>query len=225
MSSKNNGSANVDDVMEAAKMAQQAKQAMGQVNDAIPDQAKSALQSAKERIFDSDQLRSLTVFCGFGEGGSAFSVALNPTVLCPRLKNNLVFFYLNYILVTAIVFCIVLLATMLNPVSLIFLVALAFGWFVVLRATADGSTQVGPLTITRKVASGIMVVISVILAFFLVKDIFFVTMGSGAALSLLHAFFRDASQHYNTADSSTQSPLVDGEDADYEKPDASYVFP
>jgi hypothetical protein len=70
---------------------------MGTVSNAIPDEAKSYMQSAKEKLFDSDKLRPPSVFFGIGEEG-AFSISLNPSVLCPRLKNNLFFYYLNYIL-------------------------------------------------------------------------------------------------------------------------------
>jgi len=150
------------------------------------------MRSAKEKILDSDNLRPFSVFVGIGEP-SSFNVTLNPTVLCPRLKHNLFFFYLNYILLAAVVFVITLLATMLNPLTLIVVVALAAAWFVVIKATTE-DVKFGCFTITRKNASLAMMIISGIVAFFTVKDTFFVTLGTGSALSLIHAIFRDSSK-------------------------------
>jgi len=168
---------------------------MSKVSEAIPQEAKNYMKSAKEKILDSDKLRSFSVFFGIGED-RAYSIALNPAVLCPRLKHNLLFFYLNYILLAAVVFAITLLATMLNPKTLVILAILAAAWFVVIRSTSENSsTKVVGITITRKTASLIMMIISGIVAFFMVKDIFFITLGSSAGLAVIHAFFRDASNH------------------------------
>ena len=104
------------------------------------------MRSAKEKILDSDNLRPFSVFVGIGEP-SSFNVTLNPTVLCPRLKHNLFFFYLNYILLATVVFVITLLATMLNPLTLIVVVALAAAWFVVIKATTE-DVKFGCFTIT-----------------------------------------------------------------------------
>lgn len=214
-----NDTNNIDNVVEAAKMAEKAKQTMNQVSGAMPAEAKSAIQSAKEHIWDSDELRSLSMFFGIGESNT-FSIAINPTILCPRLKNNLFFFYLNYILLTAIVFCVILLATVLNPTSLIMLGALGLGWFVVLQATSEGSATMGPIEVSRKVACGIMVIISLFVAFFLVKDIFFVTIGSGVCLSFVHALLRDATPHYEQMKSKTTSKALvqDLHDCETEEP-------
>mmetsp|Transcript_9 Transcript_9/g.15 ORF Transcript_9/g.15 Transcript_9/m.15 type:complete len:237 (+) Transcript_9:91-801(+) len=206
MSSTNNQS-NLNDAMEAAKMAQQAQQTMHQVSDAIPAPAKSVLQSAKEKILDSDQLRTFSQFFGIGQQQSTkdgttstnpppFSLAFNPTVLCPRLTNNVKFFYLNYLLLTAVVFAIVLLATMLNPMSLIMLAVLALAWFLVLSATVEPYPLCGGMVVTRKVASIVLMIASALVAYWLVKDIFWVTLGSGAALSFVHAALRDAGTEY-----------------------------
>ena len=175
-----------------SKYSKSANQAANKVSEAIPEEAKSYMRSAKEKILDSDNLRPFSVFVGIGEP-SSFNVTLNPTVLCPRLKHNLFFFYLNYILLAAVVFVITLLATMLNPLTLIVVVALAAAWFVVIKATTE-DVKFGCFTITRKNASLAMMIISGIVAFFTVKDTFFVTLGTGSALSLIHAIFRDSSK-------------------------------
>jgi|EP00979_Chaetoceros_neogracilis_P000806 hypothetical protein len=87
-----------------------------------------------------------------------------------------------------------LLATMLNPTTMVTSAVLAVAWFVVIRATAEGSAKIGFITITRKNASLIMMIISGVVAFFMVKSVFFVTLGSGSALALIHAFFRESSK-------------------------------
>ena len=80
----------------------QANQTYNNVSASIPQGTKDFMSSAKQIVLDSDNLRSFSVFFGTGEE-SAYSLSCNPTVLCPRLKNNLFFFYLNYILVAAVV--------------------------------------------------------------------------------------------------------------------------
>lgn len=185
---------NANNVVEMAQVVNQANQAMTKVSAAIPQEAKNYMKTAKEKILDSDKLRSFSVFFGIGED-SAYSVALSPTILCPRLKHNILFFYLNYILLAAVVFAITLLATMLNPMTLVILAALAAAWFVVIRATSEGSVTIIGITISRKTASLIMMIISGIVGFFMVKDIFFITLGSSAGIALIHAVFRDASNH------------------------------
>ena len=182
----------------------QANKAMNAVSGAIPDEAKSYMRQAKEKILDSDKLRSFSDFFGFREQG-AFNVALNPAVLCPRIKDNIVFFYLNYILLAAVIFLITLLATMINPQTIVMFICLAAAWFVVMRATAEDK-KFGPITITRKNATFLMMIITGIVAFFVVKDIFFITLGSGSAFSLIHAIFRNGTKEKIDALSSSTVP-------------------
>ena len=156
------------------------------------------MSSAKQIVLDSDNLRSFSVFFGTGEE-SAYSLACNPTVLCPRLKNNLFFFYLNYILVAAVVTVIALLALMINPVTIIMVIVLALCWFAVIRSTSGDGLVLGSgsgcLTISRKTATTVMTIITAVVLFFMVQKVFVITLSSSGILALLHALVRDATEH------------------------------
>ena len=73
---------------------------------------KTYWEMQKNKILDNDKLRSFSSFVGKGEQ-SAFSFTVQPGILCPILKKNILCFYLNYILIAAIVMVITLLATIL----------------------------------------------------------------------------------------------------------------
>ena len=176
-----------------------------QVSSSIPQEAKNILQSAKTNVLDNDKLRSLSVFFGIGEA-SAYSLILMPTKLCQRLWQNVTFFYLNYILLTAIVFAVSLLAFLMSPKTLIILVCLALAWFAMLRVTKEDGVKVLGLTITRKEGSAIMMIISGIVGFFAFQNVFVVSIGSSVFLALVHALARDASEH-QLAESNKEKPL------------------
>jgi len=97
-------------------------------------------------------------------------------------------------ILTAVVFAIMLVATMLNPINLVIAGILAVAWFIVMRTTSEGSIEIACITITRKNASFLMTIVSGLMAFFMMKSLFFVTLASGSALSLIHALFRDSSK-------------------------------
>mmetsp|Transcript_196 Transcript_196/g.257 ORF Transcript_196/g.257 Transcript_196/m.257 type:complete len:210 (-) Transcript_196:126-755(-) len=196
MASNNSTNEDVAKTMvEMTSAASKANEVMNNVSAAIPQGTKDYVNSAKEKLLDSDKLRSFSQFFGIGEE-KAFSFAC--ASLFSRLKHNLFFFYLNYILLTALIFVITLLAAMLNPTTLLTLVCLAVGWFAVIRFTAEGeegTPVAGGCSITRKQASFAMMVISGIVLFFLAKPIFLGSITASAVFSLIHAIFRDAEEH------------------------------
>jgi hypothetical protein len=165
------------------------------VSAAIPQEAKDFMQSAKEKVLDSDKLRSVSHFFGFGDS-SPYTLLFMPNTLCPRLKENLIFFYLNYILLTAVIFALTLIAFVMSPSTLIILGCLALSWFVVLKLTEDGVKFLG-LTITRKEASFIMMIISAIVAFNCFQSVFVVSLSSASFLAFLHAATREATEIQN----------------------------
>jgi len=168
---------------------------MSDVSAAIPQETKDYMQAAKEKIFDSDKLRPTVVFFGIGEPTQSFSVVCMPSDVFSRVKHNILFFYLNYIVLTAIVFILTMLTVLISPKSLITLGVLAVAWFVVMRATSSGSAKVLGVKIPRKEASLAMMLISGLVMFFLLQTIFFVGIGSSAFLVIAHAWFRDSSMH------------------------------
>ena len=60
-------------------------------------------------------------------------------MITERIRHNLIFFHLNYVLVTAVLFCLTLL---ISPSAIIGIGLLGFAWMGVIRATSEGSMQV-----------------------------------------------------------------------------------
>ena len=79
------------------------------------------------------------MFFGFGEE-RPFYVEKNPALLMERIRHNLSFFYLNYMLLTAVLFCLMLLT---SPLTIIGLAVLAGAWTWVIRSTQGGSLVIG----------------------------------------------------------------------------------
>ncbi len=99
----------------------------------------------------------------------------------------------------------------LNPKTLIILVALAAAWFFVMRAvTADGIKIIG-VTVTRKEASALMMIISGIVAWYSFQAIFWVSIGSASFLSFVHAWTRDAAAHQTNVEETTSNLEPDTE--------------
>jgi hypothetical protein len=171
----------------------QVNQTFNSVSAAVPQETKDFMKSAKEKIFDSDKLRSFSLFFGIGEE-TGFLPTIKPNILIPRVKNNILFFYLNYVLLASIILVITLFATMLNPKTLVMLAMLAISWLLVIKFTSGNGLEVGSFTISRANATTAMMLVSAIVLFFVVKDVFYVTLGSSAAFSLVHAILRDDSK-------------------------------
>ena len=119
------------------------------------------------------------------------------------MKNNILFFYLNYVLLAFIILVITLFATIINPKTLALLAMLAISWLLVIRFTSGDGLEVGSVTISRANATTAMILVSALVLFFVVKDVFYVTLGSSAAFSLLHAILRDDSKFSLDEDAAT----------------------
>jgi len=190
MSTENTTNAN--DVVQMAQMANTANETFNKASAAVPQETKDLLRSAKNQILDNDKLRSFASFFGRGEQ-SPFSCTIQPGVLCPRIKKNILYFYLNYIFVAAIVMVITILATMLNPKTIIMVAVLLLTWFFVLRSTDDGGLKLGSCTVSKKTATTVLMIITAIVLLIVVKDVFFVTLTSSSVIALIHALLRDSS--------------------------------
>jgi hypothetical protein len=90
-------------------------------------------------MFKREHLRSVSVVFGIGEE-RAFYVEKTPSLLIERIRHNIVFFYLNYMVVTAILFCLTLL---ISPSAIIGIGLLALSWMWVIRASQSGSLRIG----------------------------------------------------------------------------------
>jgi PRA1 family protein len=63
----------------------------------------AGLSDSAQRLFSRENLRSPASMLGSGEG-RAFSCTVSPTALVERIRYNCGFFYLNYMLLTALIF-------------------------------------------------------------------------------------------------------------------------
>lgn len=162
----------------------------------IPQGTKDLLSEAKSKFFSRDQLRSISVFFGIGEE-KPFYVEKVPSLVMERLRHNLAFFYLNYTLLTAVLFCLTL---VISPGAIIGIGLLGFAWLALIRSTSDGSLKVGPVSVTQKQATTGMAVASAFILFYLLRRVFWWTVGSSGCIVGIHCFLRDASMHKDMED-------------------------
>jgi len=162
----------------------------------IPQGTKDYITQAKSRFFNRDQLRSVSVFFGIGEE-KPFYVEKVPSLVAERLRHNISFFYLNYILLTSVLFCLTL---VISPGAIVGIGLLGFSWLAVIRATGEGSMKLGPVSISQKNATVGMSVLSAFILFYLLRHIFWWTIGSSGCLVGAHSFMRDASMHKDAED-------------------------
>jgi PRA1 family protein len=90
-------------------------------------------------MFKKENLRGPSVFFGIGEE-RPYYVEKTPSLLAERLRHNFTFFYLNYLLIAAILFCLTL---VIHVSTLIGLALLAGSWMWLIRATQDGNLRIG----------------------------------------------------------------------------------
>jgi len=166
------------------------------ISNALPERTKDYFNETTEKIFNRDQFRSPTIFFGIGEE-TAFYFERTPSLIVERLQHNISFFYMNYLLLTAILFALTLL---ISPSALIGIAFLAVAWVSVIRATKDGAFTFQGVSLSQKHASLAMTVVSGLVLFWLLKSIFWWTLGSSGVLVGAHSFFRDASMHKDEED-------------------------
>jgi hypothetical protein len=90
-------------------------------------------------LFNREHIRSIAVVFGIGED-RPFYIEKNVSLLVARIRHNLEFFYLNYMLLTAVLF---LLTLVISPSAIIGIGLLAFAWVWIIRATQSGSVTFG----------------------------------------------------------------------------------
>merc|ERR1711957_220209 len=118
------------------------------------------------------------------------------SLILPRVRHNMTFFYLNYMVITAILF---LLTVLINPMTIIAIGMLGLVWMVVIKTTSEGSVSIKGITVTQKQASIVMACVSV---FVLIKIL------TGA-----HGLLRDASMHKDEEDKVRMTGDVSGEES------------
>ena len=198
---------------------------MGQLSKHIPDSTQQYIGS----VFKREHIRSMTVYFGIGEE-RPFYVEKTPSLLIERLRHNLSFFYLNYLLLTGVLFFLTLL---ISPSAIIGMGLLALAWMWVIRASQSGSLAISGKclvyltstvlvvlldaknqklshTTTRWTSTGVQIpqktatiglsILSIFVLLWLLKGIFWWTVTSSGFLILVHAFLRDASMHKDLED-------------------------
>ena len=115
-----------------------AKDAIASATTNLSPQAQDTLNLAKTKIFNRQNVRSPTIFFGIGEE-QPFYIEKVPSLITERLRHNVKFFYLNYIAVMVVLFCLTLL---ISPSAIIGMGLLGFAWMALLKATSEGSMQV-----------------------------------------------------------------------------------
>lgn len=172
------------------------KEVFSNVQSALPQGTKDYLSNAKSKFLNRENIRSFTVFFGAGEE-TPFFLEKNPTLMVERIRHNLSFFYLNYMMLTGVLFCLTLL---ISPGAIIGIGLLAVAWMSVIRATQDGSCQVYGVSVSQKQATLVMSVVSVFVLCYLLSNVFWWTIGSGGLLVGAHCLLRDASMHKDEED-------------------------
>mmetsp|Transcript_1765 Transcript_1765/g.3876 ORF Transcript_1765/g.3876 Transcript_1765/m.3876 type:complete len:226 (+) Transcript_1765:130-807(+) len=169
-----------------------ANEAVGQFSQNIPESTKQYIGS----VFKRDHIRSITVYFGIGED-RPFYFEKTPSLLLERLRHNVTFFYLNYLLLTGVLFCLTLL---ISPSAIIGMGILALAWMWVIRASQSGSLSISGIQIPQRTASIVMAMISVFVLLWLLSGIFWWTLASSGFLIAVHAIMRDASMHKDLED-------------------------
>jgi len=106
------------------------------------------------------------------------------------VKHNFAYFYLNYAILTAILFFLTLIV---SPTSIIEVGLLALAWASVIKATSSGSVTLRGITVSQKQATIAMSVISVVVLMWILSNIFWWTMSTSLVLAGSHSLFRDSS--------------------------------
>jgi hypothetical protein len=192
LSALNSASSNIKNVWDSSG----GSQALGSIQSSLPQGTKDYLADAQNKVFNRKNLRSPTVFFGLGEE-KPFYLERVPSLITERVKHNLSFFYLNYALLTALLFCLTLL---ISPSAIIGIGLLGFAWMAVIRATAEGSVQIKGITITQKQATIAMGAFSVMVLIWLLAHIFWWTVSTSGFLTGVHCLLRDASMHKDEED-------------------------
>mmetsp|Transcript_20879 Transcript_20879/g.43002 ORF Transcript_20879/g.43002 Transcript_20879/m.43002 type:complete len:226 (-) Transcript_20879:2003-2680(-) len=198
----NSGMSTLVGVMTSAKEkwdASGATEAMSNFSASIPDSTKDYISQTTGQLFSREKLRPVSVCFGIGEE-RAFYVEKNPSLLVARVKHNVQFFYLNYLLMLAVLFGLTL---FVSPSAIIGIALLAGAWVYVIRASQSGSLKIGAFSISQTQATIGMGVISAFVLIWILSGVFWWALGSSGFLTILHAGLRDASMHQDGEDQVT----------------------
>jgi len=173
-----------------------ASKAVSDIYSNVPQGTKDYFAATSTQLFSREQLRTVSVFFGIGEE-RPFYLEKNPSLLVARLRHNLTFFYLNYMLMTAAIF---LFTVVFSPTKILGIGLLGMAWMWVVRSTQNGSLRVGNIAIPQKQVLVGMAIFSAFIMVYLLSGIFWWSLFSSGFLTLVHALTRDASMHKDADD-------------------------
>lgn len=198
-------------------------EAIASVSGAIPQGTKDYFTQARSKFFNRDHIRSISVFFGVGEE-KPFYLEKTPSLLISRVQHNVSFFYMNYSLLTAVMFCLTLI---ISPGAIIGIGLLGVAWLSIIRATASGSLQINAsISISQRTACIAMGVVSTFVLIKVLAGVFWWTIGSAGVIVIAHALMRDASMHKDEEDRIEMTGDVkigEGEDASFLNPQSNEV--
>lgn len=172
------------------------QRAFSNVSASLPEGTQEYITAAKAKLFNLSYLRSPKVYFGIGEE-KPFFVERDVPLLVSRMKHNFQFFYLNYILLTVVLF---LLTLLISPGAIIGIGLLGFAWMAVIRATAEGSVNIKGINVSQKQATIAMSIFSFLVLFKILSGVFWWTLSTSGILVGAHSVLRDASMHKDEDD-------------------------
>jgi len=189
---------------------------LSKVSSSIPQGAKDYIGNTTKSLFKREHIRSFTVFFGIGEE-RPFYLERSPSLLMARLQHNFAFFYLNYMIVFALLFILTMVFSVKTILGLVFL---GLAWLFVIRSSSEGHLKIGPITLSQQNATIGMGAISAMVLFYLLSHIFLWALGSGGFLVGVHGVLRDASLHQDSEDKVEMSGdlTLEGENASFLNP-------
>jgi len=183
---------------------------LSKLTDTVPQETKDNLKALGERFLNPALIRSPKLFFGFGEE-KAFFIEKDPPVLASRVKHNIKYFYMNYLILTAILFFLTLIV---SPGAILGLGLLAVLWVAVIRATSSGSVTIKGFTISQKNATIAMSILSFLILLKILSNVFWWTLGTSSIVVVAHSLFRDSSMLRDEEDKVDMTGDL-GEDASF----------
>lgn len=186
-----------------------ASEAMSRVTATIPQGTQEYLANTSQQLLNRQKLRSVAILFGIGEE-RPFYIEKAPSLLMARLKHNFQFFFLNYLVLTGLLFCLTMLT---SPTALIGIGCLAALWMYVVRQSQSGSMVVYGVVISQKNATIGLSIFSAMFLIWLLSNVFWWTLFSSGFLVSVHAVLRDASMHQDGEDQMDMVGEFSGEQA------------
>ncbi|CAJ1966495.1 unnamed protein product [Cylindrotheca closterium] len=157
---------------------------------AVPQSTKDMLASKSGELFNRSNLRGFQACFGIGQndGNSAFSMEKSFGPLKNRVTTNLQFFYLNYLLLGAFLFCLTLIV---SPSAIIGMGLLVVVWILFIqRAKQEKPLSICGKELTDKHATDVLIVLTAVVLFFILEGAFWYALGTTLLLTILHAATR-----------------------------------